>query len=472
MIRNLALIQSKFVIVYTISALLCFFFIKSFSLISPLLIVFLLLFFVQARPNYNLSKILQYAFVVLLIGCFYSAINKDFLWTNFFFYFVTFSPLFILLISFREIVDERLTRRITRITLLILLIESVIGILQVFYNALFITHGFDGGTGDAAMGTINPTLTAGDGSASNVYFAIGLSGLAVLAFVSAQFSKSNRNILILLIILASWVLASVMHSIFLLLSAVVITLLILVFFMPKSRISFLVKQLKAIRSIMGLTMVVGVLLFVAIPGNVELVQVYYERTFVPEKMESPKAIVTLKTVRDLGVEKPYQRFIGLGPGQYSSRASLILSDKYLNSKLPEFMVSLSPDLEKYILPNWLDYKSATFQAGSTYFPFYSWLSLYGEWGLIGCAIFLFVIIRFIRRTLRAVNPVNFYLIIGILIITFYLLLLGIQDNYWEWAQFMLPILLYAKVVYYMAIKSEEDKKKSQIIETSNVSKGK
>ncbi|HEU5292712.1 MAG TPA: hypothetical protein VFU05_18815 [Cyclobacteriaceae bacterium] len=349
------------------------------------------------------------------------------------------------------------------ITIKILFFEAILGFLQVLYRVIFISRNFDGGTGDSAMGTVNLSFGIGDGLASNVYFAIGLSALGVLAIASRLFENRKVTTWSFLMIMFTWILASVMHSIFLMMAAIFITSGILVFLMPKNKLSFFKKQLNAIRSIMGIFIVVTIFLLLILPSNLTLIQSYYEKTFDPEKMRSTKSIATLATVRELSEDKVYQPFIGLGPGQYTSRASLILSGEYITSGIPDFLHSVSPDLDRYILPLWRGYKSDTFQAGSTYFPFYSWLSVYGEWGLLGFVILGLFLTRHILKMISNVNQVNFYLIIGVLIIIFYIFLLGVQDNYWEWGQFILPILIYAKTLYYLIFKAEP------VVETSQQS---
>ncbi len=453
-VRNLQLAQSKFLIVYFISLVLCFSPFKILSLVSPFLIIFLMIFFVNVKSHYNIIKLMIFVVLYGLIGLFYFKLNEDFLWTNFLFYICTHAPFLFLLMSFKEIADRRMLQRLTSLTVYVLLFEAIIGMTQVMYRAVIISHGFDGGTGDSAMGTVNPTFGVGDGLASNVYFAIGLSALTVLAIVSRLYDKRTATSFAFFLILLAWIMASVMHSIFLMMAAIFITSFILVFFMPKGKLSFFKKQLNAIKSIMAVSVVVTICLLVFLPSNFQLLKNYYEHTFDPEKMQSTKSIATLVTIRELGYDKPYQKYIGLGPGQYSSRASLILSDEYLSSEIPDFMKSLNADLDRYILPIWRDYKSTTFQAGSTYFPFYSWLSLYGEWGLAGWAIVVLFILGLFKKMIARVKQDNFHLVIGLFIVIIYLFLLGVQDNYWEWGQFVLPILIYAKTVYLIVIKSE------------------
>ncbi len=197
-------------------------------------------------------------------------------------------------------------------------------------------------------------------------------------------------------------------------------------------------------------------LFLFLPDNASLVRSYYDKTFDLKNPElSTKTRATLTTYTKLPKYKPYQKYIGLGPGQYCSKASMILSDTYLSSRIPAFMVSISPDLKRYIIPIWMEYKSWKFQPGSTYFPFYSWLSLYSELGVFGCAAFALALFIFFKRMIFKVRPENFILILGLLIVVLYIFLLGIQDNYWEWAQFILPIVIYAKVMYYMILNTEK-----------------
>jgi len=447
--------QNKFLLVYSVCLVLCFSPFKSLSLLTPLLVVFLLLFYVTVKQTYNFIKLFFFVLLYLLIGFFYFIVNEDFLWTNFFFFLFTFSSYLLLLVSFDSIINRDILNRMTNITVKILFFEAIFGIIQVLYNVVFVTHGFDGGTGDAATGTINPTFTPGDGSASNVYYAISLSALSVLVIVFKLFEKRKLNMYVILTLIFGWLIASVMHSIFLLLASIVINALIVVIFMPKNRLSFLSKQLKIIRATIGITIFIIISLFFFMPKNVDLLNTYYQQTFISNKSRSTKAIATVVTYTELSKNKPYQYYIGLGPGQYCSKASLILSDTYLNSNIPRFLKSVSPDLEKYILPIWLEYKERKWKAGSTYFPFYSWLTVYGELGILGCIVILVSLFSFCRRLLKNVNQENFILVLGIFIVVIYIFLLGIQDNYWEWAQFILPILILVKALYYLAIRRRD-----------------
>lgn len=452
---KLTLPQHRFLFVYGVALFLCFSPLKPLAFISPLLVLLFMIFYVQVKPIYNLAKLIAFLFLYTCIGLAYFFINKNFLWFNFGFWLLTNSSYLLLIVSFSEIADDNLLKRMTSLTFKILLLEACLGIIQVLFNVIFITHGFDGATGDAAMGTVNPTFGAGDGKGSNVYYAIGLSALGTLVFLSHKYQRKKVPSLLYAVLVIGWIAASVMHSIFLLIAAILISIFVFITFTSKKKSAGIGNQLKAVRKIsLGVTIVV-ICLFTFLPGNVRLLRNYYDQSFGLENLKSTKSIATVVTVFGLSQDKPFQKYIGLGPGQYCSRAGMILSGTYLAQGKLQFVKSLSPDLDKYILPIWLEYLSWDFQAGSTYFPFFSWLSLYGEFGILGWLIVLALIIFVCKKIISLTNTSNIYLVLSLLILVFYLFLLGIQDNYWEWSQFVLPIVIFAKTVYYIAKKTAQ-----------------
>lgn len=443
---------NRFVFVYIIGLFICFSPFKKLSLFTPLLSVFLLVFFVNARPKYNLAVLFFFVIIYTFIGFIYYFINEDFLWPNFLIFFVTYSPFLFILMSFDDNIEKELLQKISNVTIKVLFFEAILGIVQWLYNGLFCSQIFDGGTGDASMGTVNPTFGVGDGLGSNVYYAIGLSSLSVLA-ISVKLSQKRRiSTFVLITLILGWVAASVVHSIFLLVGSMLITLMLVIFFMPKTKISFISKQLKVIIGSTVLIFLIIVGIVYLLPNSIVRLKSYYEKTFDSQRPSSTKSLATITTFKELGNAKEYQKYIGLGPGQYCSKASMILSGTYLSAKIPSFLESVSPDLKRYILPIWLEYKARKWQAGSTYFPFFSWLSLYGEFGFVGCGLLLLLIIFFCKRLVENVNQNNFILILGLLIVVIYIFLLGVQDNYWEWSQFILPIVLFSKAIYYVVMK--------------------
>lgn len=245
---KLSLHQKRFLVVYGMTLFLCFSPLKPLALVSPLFAVFLMIFYVQARPLHNFIRLTVFLFLYACIGLLYFFINKDFLWFNFVFWLITNSSFLFLIISFGELVNAPLLQRMASLTFKVLLVEACLGIVQVLFNAIFITHGFDGATGDAAMGTVNPTFGIGDGKGSNIYYAIGLSALSVLVFMFRKHQKKRARPIMYVTLVLGWIVASVMHSIFLLIVSVFVSVFIFILFASRKKSAGLTSQLKAVRN--------------------------------------------------------------------------------------------------------------------------------------------------------------------------------------------------------------------------------
>jgi len=85
---------------------------------------------------------------------------------------------------------------------------------------------------------------------------------------------------------------------------------------------------------------------------------------------------------------------------------------------------------------------------STFQPYFSWLSVYGELGAVGFALSLFLCIylvinvkRHVRSPAQRLSAASFGA--GVL----FIFLLGMQDNYWEVSQGIFVGLILLKVQY-------------------------
>jgi hypothetical protein len=107
---------------------------------------------------------------------------------------------------------------------------------------------------------------------------------------------------------------------------------------------------------------------------------------------------------------------------------------------------VSPELENNILFLWRQFMENQ-ESGSSFFPFYSWLSLYGEIGLVGILFVIIFSIRIISRMRKFSKKVEPFIPMGITLIITYFLMLGFQDNYWEWSQPVFLIVLLTKLCY-------------------------
>lgn len=147
---------------------------------------------------------------------------------------------------------------------------------------------------------------------------------------------------------------------------------------------------------------------------------------------------------------PWQPLIGLGPGQYSSRASLIRSGQYLQGGRLLLPDHAHPLAERYILSEWRGFVEMS-RTSSTFFPFYSWLTVYGEFGLIGLTVVMLLIMLALSVFRRARSTEFPRLHLAMTILLLYVALLGLQDNYWELTQAILPAMLILRIGYdYLA----------------------
>jgi len=188
---------------------------------------------------------------------------------------------------------------------------------------------------------------------------------------------------------------------------------------------------------------------IVFPSNMSTLP-YYVHTSLSSLAQvssvSPKSIATLNTLLELPRREPIQPLLGLGLGQYSSRAGLIMSGTYLSRP---FYLEPRYRTVSYDLIYSLQEAVRERRYGSTFFPYYSWLSVYGELGMLGVALVLalgIVVFKNLRRIRSAPQEIR-ALQLSIALTLTYVMVLGFQDNYWEFAQAVFAPLVLAKLSY-------------------------
>jgi len=197
---------------------------------------------------------------------------------------------------------------------------------------------------------------------------------------------------------------------------------------------------------------VGISVWILFPKNLSNVPMYLERIVdISESSYSGKSRAAYYTLFTLPIENPLVPFIGLGPGQYASRASLIMTKEYLRIGIP-LNAYISTATEHYIL---IIYRSLPPGSGIINFPVSSWISIYGEIGFVGLLGVGYLIIKAIRafRRLRSQEYQRMHW--AMLSLVVYLFLLGYPDNYWEFTQAVFPALLLLKVCYLYLRKARD-----------------
>lgn len=329
----------------------------------------------------------------------------------------------------------RLLGRMVRLVVWVMVLEAVFGIGQAVINA--VQRGtFDWSNGDAVQGTIYPGIHSSL-SFANSMFAVNMAFMLIALLPASAIGKRWRGTVLLGLV--AFVLASVMHAIFFLAVAFGAGYVLC---RPRLRLvkgkTFLVSTLCAL----------PVLTYFFLSANVLTLAPIARQALAGA---TPRAIVVLDSVTRLPRQYPLMPFIGLGPGQFSSRAALMVSGTYLDSgekSLPLIHPQSSPAFRKYLAPLVAQARDPAFGGSTTVKPFFSWLSVYTEFGfpcLIGIFSWVAVILRRVRREALKKNErlLGAAVVAGIV----FFVLLGLQVDYWEVPQAILIGALLTKAMY-------------------------
>ena len=434
--------ETKFVILYTLILLISFSPWKALGQFVGVVCILGLLFYVQLKTKTHLWKFGIFLLGYCAIGCIYYFLMPEFSFINFFLILITLSSVFVIFYDLRLVSNPHVLARVSRITKWVIFIEAIYGITQGLVSAVK-WGSFDLASGDHVRGTIEPSFQA-MGLGGNVIYAILLSSLLLYVIGTNHLRLTSTNLLIYITVLVAWIVASVLHTILFVGLAVIISILIIR--IPKKAL----KELRLLRNfrrrLLFILLIFVFLLPIFIPRNLRTARNYLSFILdIREDAYSEKSRAIYYTLFVLPEEVFLQPIIGIGPGQYSSRAALIRTGQYLQGSsvpLPAYISSST----QVILDYWKRVLNRPGQ-GSTYFPFSSWISLYGEFGLIGFFIAGAVVIFAAVRIRKWYSPYFTGLNLMMLILLFYLFFLGFQDNYWEFTQAIFPAFLVLKLGY-------------------------
>jgi hypothetical protein len=432
--------QKVYFACFVLSTVICFSPLKGLAYVTPYICLGLML-----TLNSSFERMLSKIFVVLLLvlgSCvMYYTMYTDFVLARFCLGLITFSAV-IPLVFFepRRLNNQELLNRMFAFAKLVLVIQATIGIVQAIYGATQ-TGSFDASNGDYVEGTIDLPLESSR-SFSNPIYAVNMVLLATTFFLSK--ANGSNSLTLFTLVSASVILASVVHLLLFLALA-----LILAFALkklvgrhhPRPTIN---RKPIVTRVIFGL-LVFGVLALL-IGGNLSNI---WQMMELQLNLALPKAIITADALSLMPHERPMMLLFGLGPGQFCSRAGVIATGEYLRgftafkTNDPDmFLKYLRPLLDMVLM----DERTA---GGSSIWPWYSWLTVYTELGVLAVLLILlalFCVVASATKRLSRPIPLSHYalaVLVGTLVIAF----LGIQENYWEIPQAILPGILLLQVVY-------------------------
>jgi hypothetical protein len=399
--------------------------------------------------HHAVSRNRMFVIVAALLGAaaVYETVLDEFLLTNYLVACVTFSAFLPL-----WIIDDRLvTSRVLQVDMLgatstMVLCQGVVGVIQALYGATQ-TGTFSGDNGDYVAGTIYPHLGA-ERAFSNPMFAVNMVFM-LLGCLSHPEPTRRKGRTALLLGAIALVLASVMHVLVFLIAA-----LVGAWILTRPRRVTGPRRSRGTRGILLLLAVVSSLSYFALSDNVALVTRVAERSIDLEAVDIPRVLLITQVFSELPAEEPLQPLIGLGPGQFSGRAALIMSGLYLGGPdNPKPLPLLSPQATTlsnfYCISLLIAMGEQEGDIGSSQQPFFSYMTVYTEAGLVGSVLVLLLFGRTlwrVRMQARRTPEARLQLLLFAAAVIF-LFFLGWQAAYWETPQALFVGMLLLKVMH-------------------------
>ena len=444
--RKLNKRESKFIILFVLSLIIAFSPSTPLGQVSALIFLIGMIFFVQVRPAYHLQKYILVFFLYSVIGFVYWLIySADFSFINYYLFFITSSSFLLLFFDFRSLITDNLLERLGQITLIFIFVESLFGIYQALQ--IFLRTGkYGNSSGDLVWGTLAPWFNSSYAGRSPS-FVLLITTLLLFSLATFRRRWTLGYLLAYSTVVLTWVVASLMHSYLFFGLAALLALLTLAQFNVKKKVPSTKSARKKTISYGGLVVLAAVvsltiLVPLILPNNTAKINnALKEAVNLNPDARFLKNRALYSTLYSLPQDALLQPLIGVGPGQYASRAALMASGEYLTRPIPGLPGHISSYAASYILPN-------LHRIGSSlHLPSSSWIALYGELGLLGLLAVIFVVVKailfFRRYRSRQFRMLNLML----LILIYYLVFMGFQNVYWEYTQAIFPAVLSAKLCH-------------------------
>ena len=349
---------------------------KAIGFVVPFVSLLWFLLRSKSGSSFRVAFFISVAWGLLI--AFYYWFNKllgvEYIFSNGLLSFITYSSL--LAFAYPSVISskEYSFEKYAQLMIGIIFIEGCFGIMQRVLAPFFI--GANKSAGDVVEGTINPlSFIHGHSGFSNQFFVINM--LCFMTFCFPMLLRKKQYLVPFFIGFIAVVLASVGHVFISFILAVVVTFII--FEGP----TLLVKPKLLFAFVFILVSMLSV--FATLDETV------YKSTDRQFNMfiggETPKSKAMIKVFTKLGEQQPNMHIIGVGPGNYSSRAGIIASGTYgplsnLFTGIPFLNIGISENFRQYVLDDW-KYVSTNLDAfgnSTMYRPFFSLLSVYTEFG--------------------------------------------------------------------------------------------
>lgn len=436
---KLSRIQSVFFQFFIITLFICWSPVKVLAYIIPALYVAYIGFLLFFRPILSVTQLIL-LFVWLSVITFSSLVNEDFVLQNAILSLITYGSAFLFFtIPSHKLNSPLLTKKVKKVLLILLAIQAPIGIVQGIYSGIKY-GGFSGAAGDAVEGTIHlPLPTAAD--FSNPIFTVGII-LYLIYLIPYYPQLSFKSKILIYAGVLSVILASVLHVLLFSLAAIVAAY---IFFAP----GYI--RLKP-SVVIGTSIVFGTLIFIAfslIGKNIKTTANFVQDFIIGR---NPKVKVINNIFNQGSYHYPQLHYIGLGPGQVNSRAALIGTEQYIGGfenprDLPLIEQKFTEPFNLLVKRQWENFTRLPANLrSSTTAPFCSWISFYAEFGLFGfLVVILSIVYYFFKEKIRAKTKQQKRRAFAFGSSVLLIFLLGIQENYWEYAQIIFPAVMLIKI---------------------------
>ena len=427
--------QSAYYAAFICAVLLCFSPSKAAGYAAPAVAIGI--YCVMAGSTEVIRRLAIGFVCFLLYVAVFGLANTEFRFLNAMMALLTYSGiLVIVVIPSRGRAGPVLNEKTRRVATVVLLIEAAVGIVQSL--AQFIaTRSFDSSNGDHVQGTIHLGLDT-DGAFANAMFAINMTLLTLYLWSCGPRGGARRRVVIGLAVFVV-LLASVLH----------LTALAIVAFFLGTLFGMTGKKalIHLSRVVVFGTVAIG-LLTVLTPGNLGT---FAEAWRAFSSGRSVRMRMIQRVLLEMPRDYPLMPFVGLGLGQFNSRAALMCTGRYFVGAggqsaaglLP--VTEMSPAQDSYFRDLWESNMMDTSYSAIVK-PYFSWMSVYTELGTAGliCAAVAF---SFLLRRIWSNRWKNSRLAIALAGGCLLLALLGSQENYWEVPQAILAGLMLLKLIH-------------------------
>jgi len=433
-------IQQAFYYGFVVAMVLCWSPSNVLAYLAPLAFLAVVIVLSYSDPVLRNSILILAGYVSIALT--YNLLYSEYVFGNAIIALLTYGSFIpVLAIPNKYLGNERLFLRMGRIIAAFVVIQSLWGLVQALYG-LNQTGSFDLANGDFVEGTIHAALES-ERSFSNPMFAVNMAFL-LLALVVRQHAYGRGKALPFWLASLAFVVASVLHAIAFFLIALVSSYAL---FRPTAISSRkLIRQKASVVAFLA----VPVLAFLLLRTNVGTIAAIAHGALL---QQYPKTVVAERFISKVPQQYAFAPYVGLGPGQYTSRASFIGTGMYFGAsrtgpqaqKLP--LGAKSAPFSEHVEDLWLTWLRNP-HWGSTQGPHSSWTSLLSETGLLGVCLLMLVGTGLFFRLRRAAHDrrtrvLAFAVSSGVV----FLFLLGFQENYWEVTQAIFPGVLILKVLY-------------------------